>query len=149
MGAVRDFHHVVAGHRDAMTKERLRRYIWLKQECRQLQAYLDRIRNDMSVVTSPRLTGMPRAKDPKGLDEIVIRYEEISSKYEKQLKQYQRETIEIENAILGMADPRYRLLLRYRYMDGLKWETIADLMHYEVRWLYVLHGQALQAIEKE
>ena len=129
-----------------MTKERLRRYIWLKQECRQLEAYLDRIRNDMSAVTSPRLTGMPHAKDPKGLDEIVIRYEEICGKYEKQLKQYQRETIEIENAILGMADPRYRLLLRYRYMDGLKWETIADLMHYEVSSLYKMHGQALREL---
>ena len=129
-----------------MTKERLRRYIWLQQECRQLQAYLDRIRNDMSMATSPRLTGMPHAKDPKGLDEIVIKYEEISSKYEKQLKQYQRETIEIENAILGVADPRYRLLLRYRYMDGLKWETIADLMHYEVSSLYKMHGQALREL---
>lgn len=129
-----------------MTKERLRRYIWLKQECRQLQAYLDRIMADMSTVTSPRLTGMPRANTPNGLDEIVIRYEEISSKYEKQLKQYQRETIEIENAILGMADPRYRLLLRYRYMDGLKWETIADLMHYEVSSLYKMHGQALREL---
>lgn len=129
-----------------MTKERLRRYIWLKQECLQLQAYLDRIMADMSTVTSPRLTGMPRANTPKGLDEIVIRYEEISSKYEKQLKQYQRETIEIENAILGMADPRYRLLLRYRYMDGLKWETIADLMHYEVSSLYKMHGQALREL---
>ena len=129
-----------------MTKERLRRYIWLKQECRQLEAYIDRIRNDMSVVTSPRLTGMPHAKDPKGLDEIVIRYEEICGKYEKQLKRYQQETIAIENAIEGVQDPRLRLILRYKYMDGLKWETIADLMHYEVRQIYRLHGEALQAL---
>lgn len=130
-----------------MTKERLRRYIWLKQECRQLEAYLDRIRNDMSVVTSPRLTGMPHAKDPKGLDEIVIRYEEICGKYEKQLKRYQQETIAIENAIEGVQDPRLRLILRYKYLDGLKWETIADLMRYDVRWIYRLHGEALRAIE--
>ena len=149
MGAVCDFHHVVAGHRDAMTKERLRRYIWLKQECRQLQAYLDRIMNDMSAVTSPRLTGMPHSKEPKGLDEIVVRYEEISTRYEKRLKQYTKETLAIEKAVESVQDPRLRLLLRYKYFDGYKWETIADLMHYEVRWLYVLHGQALQAIEKE
>ena len=130
-----------------MTKERLRRYIWLKQECRQLEAYLERIRNDMSVVTSPRLTGMPHAKDPKGLDEIVIRYEEICGKYEKQLRIYQKETIAIENAIEGVQDPRLRLILRYKYMDGLKWETIADLMRYDVRWIYRLHGEALRAIE--
>lgn len=132
-----------------MTKERLRRYIWLKQECRQLQAYLDRIRDDMSVVTSPRLTGMPHAKDPKGLDEIVIRYDEICGKYEKQLKRYQQETIAIENAIEGVQDPRLRLILRYKYMDGLKWETIADLMHYEISWIFRMHGQALHELENK
>ena len=129
-----------------MTKERLRRYIWLKQECRQLQAYLDRIRNDMSLVTSPRLTGMPHAKDPKGLDEIVIRYEEISGKYEKQLKIYQAETMAIEEAVQSVADPRLRMILRYRYMDGYKWDTIADLMHYEVSSVYKMHGQALKEL---
>jgi len=132
-----------------MTKERLRRYIWLKQECRQLEAYLERIRNDMSVVTSPRLTGMPHAKDPKGLDEIVIRYEEISGKYEKQLKRYQAETLAIETAIASVEDPRLRLLLRYKYMDGLKWETIADLMHYEISWIFRMHGQALHELENK
>lgn len=146
MGDLRHGDHVADGHRDAMTKERLRRYIWLKQECRQLQQYLDRIMNDMASVSSPRLTGMPHANDPRGLDEIVVRYEEIVSRYEKRLKLYQKETLAIEKAIEGLEDPRLRLLLRYKYMDGYKWETIADLMHYEVRWLYVLHGQALQAI---
>lgn len=130
-----------------MTKERLRRYIWLKQECRQLQAYLDGIMEDMSTVTSPRLTGMPHAKDPKGLDEIIVKYDEIVSKYERRLIVYLRETQAIEKAVSGVDDPRYRLLLRYRYIDGLKWETIADLMRYDVRWIYRLHGEALRAIE--
>lgn len=129
-----------------MTKERLRRYIWLKQECRQLEAYLERIRNDMSVVTSPRLTGMPHAKDPKGLDEIIVRYDEMVSKYEQRLIVYLRETKAIEKAVSGVEDPRYRLLLRYRYIDGLKWDTIADLMHYEVSSLYKMHGQALREL---
>jgi len=129
-----------------MTKERLRRYIWLKQECRQLEAYLERIRKDMSLVTSPRLTGMPHAKDPKGLDEIVIRYEEICGKYEKQLKIYQAETLAIEEAIESVADPRLRMILRYRYMEGYKWDTIADLMHYEVSSVYKMHGQALKEL---
>ena len=111
-----------------------------------MQAYLDRIRNDMSLVTSPRLTGMPHAKDPKGLDEIVIRYEEISGKYEKQLKIYQAETMAIEEAVQSVADPRLRMILRYRYMDGYKWDTIADLMHYEVSSVYKMHGQALKEL---
>lgn len=129
-----------------MTKERLRRYIWLKQECRQLQAYLDGIMEDMSTVTSPRLTGMPHSKEPKGLDEIIVKYDEIVSKYERRLIVYLRETQSIEKAVSGVEDPRYRLLLRYRYIDGLKWDTIADLMHYEVSSLHKMHGQALREL---
>lgn len=131
-----------------MTKERLRRYIWLKQECRQLQAYLDHTMNDMAAISSPRLTGMPKPKEPKTLDEIVIRYEEIAEKYEKRLKMYQKETLAIEQAIEGLKDPRLRMLMRYKYFDGYKWETIADLMQYELSWIYRLHGQALQELEK-
>lgn len=131
-----------------MTKERLRRYIWLKQECRQLQAYLERTMNDMASVSSPRLTGMPHSTDTHGLDEIVVRYEEIVSKYEKRLKLYQKETLAIEKAVESVTDPRLRLLLRYKYFDGYKWETIADLMQYELSWIYRLHGQALQELEK-
>lgn len=131
-----------------MTKERLRRYIWLKQECRQLEAYLNRTMNDMASVSSPRLTGMPHSLDTHGLDEIVVRYEELAGKYEKRLKQYQKETLAIEQAIEGLKDPRLRLLLRYKYFDGYKWETIADLMQYELSWIYRLHGQALQELEK-
>lgn len=130
-----------------MTKERLRRYIWLKQECRQLQAYLERTLNDMASVSSPRLTGMPHGTDTHGLDDVVVRYEEIAGKYEKRLKQYQKETLAIETAIEDLKDPRLRLLLRYKYMDGLRWETIADIMHYEIRWIYELHGQALKELE--
>lgn len=129
-----------------MTKERLRRYIWLKQECRQLQAYLDGIMEDMSTVTSPRLTGMPHSNEPKGLDEIVVKYDEIVYKYERRLIVYLRETQAIEKAVSAVEDPRYRLLLRYRYIDGLKWDTIADLMHYEVSSLYKMHGQALREL---
>lgn len=132
-----------------MTKERLRRYIWLKQECRQLQAYLERTMNDMASVSSPRLTGMPHTTDTHGLDEIVVRYEEIAGKYEKRLKQYQKETLDIEKAVEGLKDPRLRMLMRYKYFDGYKWETIADLMQYELSWIYRLHGQALQELEKK
>ena len=129
-----------------MTKERLRRYIWLKQECRQLQAYLDRIMADMSTVTSPRLTGMPHSNEPRGLDDIVVRYEEIASKYEKRLRQYQRETLAIEDAIKNVEDPMLRIILRYKYIEGLKWETIADIVGYSRRWVLLRHGEALKAI---
>lgn len=50
---------------------------------------------------------------------------------------------EIESAIESVKDDRLRLLLRYRYIDGLTWEKIAARMHLDYRWVLRLHGRAL------
>ena len=129
-----------------MTKDRLRRYIWLRREEKQLKIRLDTVLNDIAAVSSPDLSGMPHGNEPTRLDSIVIRYEEIADKYEKKLAETQAELLAIERAIGTVDDPKLRLLLRYKYIDGYKWETISDLMHYELRWVYHLHGEALLQI---
>ena len=40
--------------------------------------------------------------------------------------------------------PRYRMLLKYRYLEFLDWQPIARLMNYEVRHIHRLHGKALE-----
>lgn len=56
---------------------------------------------------------------------------------------------EIERYIDAIDNSNYRRCLRLRYMDGLKWDTIADLMHYDIdaKKIYVLHGHALTALQ--
>lgn len=39
----------------------------------------------------------------------------------------------------------YRNVLEYRYMQGLRWPTIADNMHYSLKSVTRMHGYALQA----
>lgn len=43
---------------------------------------------------------------------------------------------------------RYRTLLELRYLSGSKWEEIAEAMSLQVRWVYRMHGRALQAAQK-
>lgn len=129
-----------------MTKERLRRYIWLKQECKQLQTQLEVIMCEVASVSSPRLNGMPHGTDKHGLDDAIVRYEELAASFAKRLEQYQAETMAIENAIEEVEDPRLRLILRYRYQENKSWYEIADIFGYNRRWVLELHGQALRAI---
>lgn len=42
-------------------------------------------------------------------------------------------------------DERYRELLTLRYVDYCSYDAIAVLMRYDLRWVYRLHGCALQA----
>ncbi len=54
---------------------------------------------------------------------------------------------EIESRISSVKDDRLRLILEYRYIDGLNWEAIAEKLHTEYRWVLRLHLRALDVIE--
>lgn len=47
-----------------------------------------------------------------------------------------------------VANPHYRALLEMRYLCFDTWEVIAEALHYDVRWVHVLHGRALQEVGK-
>lgn len=46
--------------------------------------------------------------------------------------------------ISDIGEPSYRLLLELRYLEGRNWEEIAKIMGCNLRWIYRLHGKALQ-----
>ena len=64
-----------------------------------------------------------------------------------------RETVrlrrEIEDVIAAVPDGRLRMLLRYRYIDGMTWERIAVNMCMDARWIRRLHGRALSVLTLE
>ena len=64
-----------------------------------------------------------------------------------------RETVrlrrEIEDVIASVPDGRLRMLLRYRYIDGMTWERIAVNMCMDARWIRRLHGRALSVLTLE
>lgn len=53
---------------------------------------------------------------------------------------------EIQDAIGLLTDDKYKLLLEYRYLCGNTWEQIAEKMRIDLRWVYRMHGRALQEI---
>lgn len=55
----------------------------------------------------------------------------------------------IETAISHVSDKRMRLLLQYRYIDGMTWEQIAVRLHLDYRWILRLHGRALSRLTIE
>lgn len=52
----------------------------------------------------------------------------------------------IESAIDAVPDARERMLLRYRYIDGMTFESIADKMGISTRWVYEIHDSAVKNI---
>ncbi len=54
---------------------------------------------------------------------------------------------EIYDVIKNVKDPDYRLLLEYRYLNGLTWDSISENMGFTTQWINVLHKRALNEVE--
>lgn len=76
----------------------------------------------------------------------IIEYEEQAKRL---TKRYIELYNEIEKAIAAVSDPVLREVLERRYLLYQKWEEIADAMHRDLRWVYRLHGKALQQLTIE
>lgn len=54
---------------------------------------------------------------------------------------------EILKAINSVDNDLYRMLLTAYYVNCKTWDEVARDLSYDLRWIYRLHGRALQAIE--
>lgn len=53
---------------------------------------------------------------------------------------------EIREALNQLEDESLKLLMEYRYIDGMTWEQVAVKMHYSYMQICRLHGKALKTI---
>lgn len=54
-----------------------------------------------------------------------------------------------EEIISSVPNPTQREVLTRRYIIGQRWEDIAECMHYNLKWVYKLHGRALEKLTIE
>lgn len=55
---------------------------------------------------------------------------------------------ELTTFVSQIENPTYRLILELKYIGGHTWEEIAEILNYDLRWIYRLRGKALQEAEK-
>ena len=76
---------------------------------------------------------------------MIARHVELQEKYEAKIAEMTAEMLQIEVAIETL-DPTARMLLRYRYMDGLKWEEVCVRMNYSWMQTHRIHANALNQL---
>lgn len=72
---------------------------------------------------------------------------EIEEKIDQEIDELQEVRRDIKTVLGQLEDDTLRLLMEYRYLDGLTFEEIAVKMHYSWRWVIKLHGKALAEIK--
>lgn len=113
-----------------MIKDELMQYKHRAKEIESLKEQISRL-EAVCEYKSPNLSGIPKAKGTSGdlLDKLMD--------MKKQLAQKQQE---VEEFIACICDSRVRRIYRYRYIDGLKWDDIADKMCYSRIQVIRLHN---------
>lgn len=125
-----------------MTKYELRQYRDISREIEQLreqQAGLIRLVKEHD--GQPRGSGI---SDPTGKAGATMAT--ISSRIDDLLVRLLELRNEIERVIEHLP-PRERMLMRYYYIDCMTWEQVAERMHYSVRRVMQIHGNALQKLK--
>ena len=127
--------------------EYLERYKLLEKEvarlCDEYARWMER-----ATVLSPAITDMPKGggqSDP--VQRAVIAMCDLGADIGKKMDALSRVRCEIECSLQSIEDGTLRLLMEYRYLNGMTWEEVAVKMNYNYRWVLRLHGRALAAME--
>ena len=129
-----------------MTKERLRNYAILKEERNQLRRQLEELEAALYYPKIQRLNGMPSAPSKENaLELMVARHAELQEKYEAKIAEMNAEMLFVETAIEKLG-PTARMLLRYRYLECLKWEEVCVKMNYSWMQTHRIHANALNQL---
>ena len=133
-----------------MTKERLRNYQNIKKEREQIRNQLEEIETALYYPKIQNLDGMPGAGPKEGnpQENLIIHHIELQERYWAKLEELAAEQLAIEDAIESL-DETERMLLRYRYIDGLKWEEVCVKIGYSWTQTHEHHGRALQKLREK
>lgn len=131
-----------------MTKEQLMEYRSIRREIDQIREIMRQMRLEAEGLRAVSLTGMPGAagKQTDRVGAAIARYLEASQPYADKLDALTAKQAEIEYAIASLPQLE-REMMRYRYLQGMRWEDICVRMHYSWRQVHRLHAAALKRLE--
>ncbi len=126
-----------------MNKQTLRQYRSIELEIEKLEE--ERARIIARLQQPPPSDGLPKGKggtgDPVG--NAAARLADLQTVLNERIDALIDLRLAIEAALFALpADER--LLMRYRYIDGMRWEQIAVELNYSYRHTTRLHGMILQ-----
>ena len=136
-----------------MTKEELQKYRAICDERKWVNLELEEIRAILYGTQGRQLSDLPRSsvRRRSAIEGKVSAHtgelKELEEYYEELGADLLRQQLAIEKAIDGL-EPTARLLLRRRYIEGMKWEEICVAMSYSWRQAHRLHNEALRELEK-
>lgn len=127
-------------------KEFLRRARDVGRRVDEATERVDRLRAKLESGRMSSVTGMPRGGGADWTETVdrLIELEMVVNARTRELVQWKRAAIK---AIRAVEEPKLAEVLELYYIDGLKWDQVAQRMKLDIRWVYRLHGRALLLVK--
>lgn len=115
----------------------------IKAKQEQIRKYRDLATRSTGSFEATRISGTSnRSRVEDAVVNICSAEEAVQEELDK-LYTFRSEAMAVIGAV---QDQRYRDILEMRYVTGWSCRRIADEMHYDRRWVEILHGRALNAV---
>lgn len=131
-------------------KEYLRQIAVLDAKINRRQKQVDELK--LMVTSVYPMTDGDRVQSSGSKDrvaDIVAKWVDLEAEIEELVDHLVEKKHRIIGEIHQLDDVRYIRVLEMRYVDCVTFEQIAVSMHLDIRWIYRLHGFALQEFAKK
>lgn len=134
------------------TKEYLQQIYVMDRCIRRLKARREKLRAEMYSVKSPAgsmsADRVQTTTTGDNMLRLIARVDEIEKDIIAQLEEYEERKQAICRQIDRMPEGKEKDVIHSRYVLFHKWERIAVDLDVSVRYVYMLHGKALQTFER-
>lgn len=105
--------------------------------------------NDLATKATSVLTGMPRnpSSGTSQMADTVVKIIDLQNEINRDIDTLVDLKADIMRLIRSVSCREYQTILEKRYLCFFSWEKIAAAMDYDIRWLYRLHGKALEEVQ--
>lgn len=125
--------------------EYLQRYLDARNEALEIEYRIEALVKQYAMPSAIEYSDMPKAQNTEhDLSDYIVKLEELTQELHKKREECLGIMSDINDRVETMEDATERTVLRYRYIHGMKIETIADVMHMTERNVYYIRDKALQ-----
>ena len=126
-------------------KEYLLRYHTAYREAKDTEVRMAQIRLKYSAPAAIEYSDMPKAHNSEhDLSDYIVKMDELTDHLISKYTHCMAIEADILERLDRMDKQEEREVLRMRYIDGRKWEEIADKIGTVTRNVYFIHGRALR-----
>lgn len=106
--------------------------------------------NDLATKATSTLTGMPHNPNhaTSTMEETIAKIIDLQAEINRDIDRLVDLKKELFNTIKAVGDTEYQTILEKRYLCFQSWEKISVEMGYDLRWMYRLHGKALDVVRE-